>query len=203
MQSLIIISLAASALFVILVVLAHLLNPEIESRWRMLSELSIGRRGWVMNIAFIMWSISNIALALALWSVIPLWTSVPLIVVSLGPLGAGFAAPDPITTPRDQMSTHARWHGFFGTLFIMGLPTVAILLAIATFGRSRLGSSALGLAIVVWASLIGFLYLAIRWWREKREPGPNMPIGIPNRIFAAAFVVWTIGIALAAWAGGS
>ena len=40
----------------------------------------------------------------------------------------------------------------------------------------------------------------LQWWRrEGREPGPNMPIGIPNRIFAAAFVAWTVGVALAAW----
>jgi hypothetical protein len=197
--SLIVISLAASALFVILAVLAHILNPEIDARWRMLSELSIGREGWVMNVAFLAWSASNITLALALWSVAPPWTSLSLIVASIGPLGAAFAAADPITTPRDQMSAHARWHGFFGVLFIMGLPVVTILLAISTFGNGRLGSWAVGLATVVWASLIGFLIMVLRWRREGREPGPNMPIGIPNRIFAAAFVAWTVGVALAAW----
>jgi hypothetical protein len=112
--------------------------------------------------------------------VVPPWTSLALIIASLAPLGAAFAAADPITTPRDQMSAHARWHGFFGALFIMGLPVVTILLAIATFGNGRLGSWALGLAIVVWASVIGFLIMVVRWRREGREPGPNMPIGIPN-----------------------
>ena len=85
--SLIVISLAASALFVVLVLLAHILNPEIDARWRALSELSIGGRGWVMNVAFLAWSASNIALALAIWSVVPLWTSLALVIVSLGPLG--------------------------------------------------------------------------------------------------------------------
>ena len=69
--SLMVVSLAATALFVVLVILAHILNPEINARWRMLSELSIGRRGWVMNVAFLAWSASNIALALGLWSVAP------------------------------------------------------------------------------------------------------------------------------------
>jgi hypothetical protein len=199
MQSLFIISLAASALFVVLVIVAHVLNPEIDGRWRMLSELSIGTRGWVMDVAFLVWSASNIALALALWSVVPPWASLSLIVVSMGPLGAAFAAADPITTPRDRISTHARWHSFFGLLFVMGLPIVAILLAVATFGEGRLGSWAMSLAIMVWASLISFLFMALRWRREKRQPGPNMPIGIPNRIFAAAYVAWTTGVALAAW----
>jgi hypothetical protein len=197
--SLIIVSLTTSSVFVILVVLAHILNPEIEARWRMLSELSIGRWGWVMNTAFLAWSASNIALALALWPILPQWTTVTLIVVSLGPLGAAFATADPITTPRDQISAHARWHSFFGALFILGLPAVAILVTIATIGERRLGSVALALAIVVWASLIGFLFTVVRWRREGRQFGPSMPIGILNRIFAAAFIVWTVGIALVAW----
>lgn len=197
--SLIVISLAASALFVALVILAHILNPEIDARWRALSELSIDRRGWVMNVAFLAWSASNIALALAIWSVVPPWTSLALVIVSVGPLGAAFAATDPITRPRGQMSAHARWHNFFGALFILGLPIVTVLLAVATFGKGGLGSWALGLAIAVWASLIGFLFMVIRWHRAGREPGPNMPIGIPNRIFAAVFVASTVGIALAAW----
>ena len=197
--SLIVISLAASALFMVLVVLAHVLNPEIDARWRMLSELSIGRRGWVMNVAFLAWSASNMVLALALWSVVPPWTSLPLILVSFGPLGAAFAAADPITTPPEWMTTHARWHGFFGVLFIMGLPVVTILLGIATFGDGQLGSWTLGLAIIVWASIVGFFLMVVRWRQARRKPGPNMPIGIPNRIFAAAYVVWTVGVALAAW----
>jgi len=56
-----------------------------------------------------------------------------------------------------------------------------------------------GLAIVVWASLIGFLVMVLRWRREGREPGPKMPIGIANRIFTAAFVAWTVGIAFVVW----
>jgi len=75
---------------------------------------------------------------------------------------------------------------------------VSILLGIATFGEGRLGSSALGLLVVVWVSLIAYLVMAARWRKEGPAPGPDMPVGIPNRIFAAALVAWTVGIALAA-----
>jgi hypothetical protein len=41
--------------------------------------------------------------------------------------------------------------------------------------------------------------LVVRWRRQGRPMGPEMPIGLPNRLFAAAYVAWTIVIALAAW----
>jgi hypothetical protein len=191
-------SLTASAAFAGLVILAHILKPEIDARWRMLSELSIGRWGGVMNAAFIAWSASNVALAFALWSLVPVWATLALILVSLGPLGAAFATADPITTPRDQMSVRARWHAVFGLLFILGLPVVTILFAVATFGDGRLWPWTIAMASVVWASLAGFMVATIGWGREGRQPGPDMPIGIPNRIFSAAFVAWTVVIALVA-----
>jgi hypothetical protein len=55
------------------------------------------------------------------------------------------------------------------------------------------------MGLLVWATLVLFIVLAARWRRAGRKPGPEMPIGIPNRIFVAAYVLWTVVIALAAW----
>jgi hypothetical protein len=197
---LLIVSLVASALCVALVIAAHVLKPEISPCWRMLSELSIGRMGWVMDAAFVAWAVSNMALGMALWRLAPAWLSTLLIVVALGPLGAAFATADPITTPPKDATAHGRWHGVFGVLFILGFPMVVALFAIMAIKEAsplRLWFLAMGL--LVWATLVLFIVLAVRWRRAGRKPGPEMPIGIPNRIFAAAYVVWTVTIALAAW----
>jgi hypothetical protein len=198
-----IVSVVASALFAALVLAAHLLKPEISPRWRMLSELSIGRMGWVMDAAFVAWAVSNMALGVALWGVAPPWLSALLIVVAAGPLGAAFATADPITTSPNDATAHGRWHGVFGILFILGFPMVAALFAITTVkGASPLWPCFLGTALLVWVAFVAFIVLATRWRRAGRKPGPEMPIGIPNRIFAAAYVVWTVAIALAAWSLG-
>lgn len=197
-MSLRVISLAASGLFVVLVLAAHLLKPEISPRWRMLSELAIGRWGWVMNAAFIAWSASNLALAAVLWSLLPGWIALLLIIVSLGPLGAAFAVTDPITTPPAEQSAAGRWHGLFGLLFILGFPVVAALCAITSLtSASPLRPWFVALGSPVWATLAIFIGLMTRWRREGRTPGPGMPLGWPNRLFVAAYVVWTMGIALA------
>jgi hypothetical protein len=195
-----IVSLAASGLVVGLVLLAHVLKPEISPRWRMLSELAIGRWGAVMNTAFIAWAVSNMTLAMALWPLVPAWAAALLILVSIGPLGAAFFVADPITTPQEQGSMTGRWHAIFGVLFVLGFPIVVALLAVSAIViGSPLWSRFLGMGALVWACLAVFMVLVVRWRRQRRPVGPEMPIGLPNRLFAAAYVAWTIVIALAAW----
>lgn len=147
-----IVSLAASGLLVGLVLLAHVLKPEISPRWRMLSELAIGRWGVVMNMAFIAWAASNMALAVALWPLVPAWGAALLILVSIGPLGAAFFVADPITTPPEQGSATGRWHAIFGVLFILGFPVVVALLAVSAIATaSPLWPWFLGMGVLVWA----------------------------------------------------
>ena len=194
------VSLVASGLLVGLVLLAHVLKPEISPRWRMLSELSIGRMGWVMDAAFIAWAVSNMALAVALWPLVPAWGAILMILVSIGPLGAAFFVADPITAPREQASTTGRWHAVFGVLFVLGFPIVVALLAVsAIVTGSPLWPWFAVMGLLVWACLGVFMVLVIRWRREGRPVGPETPIGLPNRLFAAAYVAWTVVIALAAW----
>lgn len=195
-----IVSLAASGLLVGLVLLAHVLKPEISPRWRMLSELAIGRWGMVMNLAFIAWATSDIALALALRPVVSAWVPALLIFVSIGSLGAAFFVADPITTPQEQGSMTGRWHAVFGVLFVLGFPIVVALFAVSAIATgSPLWPWFLGMGLLVWAGLVVFLVLVVRWRREGRPLGPETPIGLPNRLFAAAYVAWAVVIALAAW----
>ena len=63
-------SLGASTLAVGLIVLLHVLEPEFDPSWRMLSEYSLGRYGALMRVAFLAIGTSVIAIAVALWRVI-------------------------------------------------------------------------------------------------------------------------------------
>jgi hypothetical protein len=124
-----------------------------------------------------------------------------LLVVSFGNVGAAFATTDPITTPRNEVSTHGRWHNVFGLIFVLGFPVVTAVFAIrAIMERSPLWPWFLGMGILVWTTIALFIVLSVRWTRAGRIPGPEMPIGIPNRIFAVAYMSWTVIIALATWA---
>src|SRR5215218_7645286 len=58
---------AAGAIAVGLIIVAlHAVKPEFEPSWRFISEYAIGRQGWIMKGAFLIWAASCAALALAL-----------------------------------------------------------------------------------------------------------------------------------------
>src|SRR5262245_23784044 len=116
------VALAAVAAFSILLVTVHLLKPEIDPSWRMISEYEIGRYGWLMRLAFVCWSVSVVADAVVLGPYASTLGQAALVVVALGPLGAAVFATDPITTPPESTSVAHRWHSLFGTLFIFGFP---------------------------------------------------------------------------------
>src|SRR5215204_1579526 len=81
------VNLAAVAAFSLLLVIVHVLKPEIDPSWRMISEYEIGRHGWLMRLAFVCWSVSVFAVAVALWPYASILGDVALVVVGVGPIG--------------------------------------------------------------------------------------------------------------------
>ena len=61
-------SLAAGALFLVLLVVLHILKPEYDPSWRMISEYEIGRLGWVMQLAFFFLALASLSALVAVWS---------------------------------------------------------------------------------------------------------------------------------------
>ena len=54
-------SFAAAAAFVVLVAALHLIKPELDPSWRMVSEYEIVRYGWMMMLAFLSLAFSCVA----------------------------------------------------------------------------------------------------------------------------------------------
>jgi hypothetical protein len=137
--------LCAAALAVGLVVLLHVLEPEFDQSWRILSEYSLGRYGVLMRVAFIAGGSAVIAVAVALSGSVWSW-SLGLVLVAIGPLGAAFIDTDPITTPRAEMSRTSDVHAALGSLFIFGFPAAATAAGISAAGDPTVGP------VLAWAS---------------------------------------------------
>jgi hypothetical protein len=58
----------AAALFLVLLAVLHLLKPEYDPSWRMISEYEIGRFGWAMQLAFFSLAIAHVSVIAAVWS---------------------------------------------------------------------------------------------------------------------------------------
>ena len=56
-------SLAAAIATLLTLAVLHLLSPEFDPSWRMVSEYANGGYGWVLSLMFASWAVSSWALA--------------------------------------------------------------------------------------------------------------------------------------------
>jgi hypothetical protein len=187
-------SLGASALAAGLMGLLHVLEPEVDPSWRMLSEYSLGRYGVLMRVAFLAMGTGVVAVAVALWRVAGPW-SLGLVLVAIGPLGAAFVDTDPITTPRAQMSRRSTIHAALGSLFILGFPLAASVAGIGAAGDPAVGPILAWASVAPWITLVWFLGTNVRHAQPDAVGGPDVRIGWPNRVSILVYLGW---VALAA-----
>ena len=129
-------AIVAGGISVALILILHFVEPEYDPSWRMISEYSLGRHGWIMRVAFIAMAVNSAATCVALWPFGGAWT-IGLAVVAAGALGAAFVDADPITTPRAQATRVGTAHTALGSVLLVGFPVAALLA-----GSGRLAHSA-------------------------------------------------------------
>jgi len=195
-------AMLATGLFVVLLVAAHRLQPEIDPSTSFISELALGRHGWVMQAAFLMLATSNLALLLAirpwLWSRPARFGAVLFLIGTIGTILGGLFVTDPMNTLPEAQTTGGRLHnlggglglfGFLGTLLFSGS-----LLRSPSWRRARV---AVGIATA--ALVLGFLYafVSISTIAARHDGifGPDTPVGWPNRIGILSGCVWIVIVA--------
>lgn len=195
------VALGASALFLALLALLHLLTPELDPSWRMISEYAIGRHGWVIALAFFALTASYASLALALApQVKTLGGRLGLALLIIGAAGtaiAGVYPTDPITSGPDGVTSSGQLHGL-GTL--LGIPTFPIAATLIVWGLWRNSAwvkgrrSLLLAAGLTWLGLIVFVLSMATQFRGAF--GPEVLIGWQNRFLVVAYTAWVL---VAAW----
>ncbi len=61
-------AIVAAAATLLLLASLHILSPEFDPSFRMVSEYALGHYGWVLSLMFLAWGMSSWALAVAIWS---------------------------------------------------------------------------------------------------------------------------------------
>jgi len=180
-------ALVAGGTTVGLISILHLLEPEYDPSWRMISEYSLGRYGWVMRFAFITMAIGLAATCVALWPFGGVWT-IGLAAVALGGLGAAFIDADPITTTRAQATPVGRAHTFLGAVLLAGFPPAALLAGVGV--ASTLGWLPAIASVVPGAGLAWFLVAAAP--AGGQGGSPQLRIGWPDRFCLLAYLGWVV-----------
>lgn len=195
-------SFSGAALFLILLILLHIIEPEFNPSWRMISEYELGRFGWMMRLAFISLSISTISSLAAFWpSASTIGGRVGLVffaVIGLALIGAAVFKTDPITAPDNAKTTAGNRHTLCAFIVIPLFP-IAVTLIGNSLARSPIYSQMRywlpWMTILVWLGFIVFLASTIFYMRGKSGYGPDVWIGWPNRFMMATYTAWLLFMA--------
>jgi hypothetical protein len=198
-------SIAAAAAAVLLLAGLHLLSPELDPAWRMVSEYANGRYGLVLSLMFATWGLSECALVLAIRSAASTRTFRAGL-VCLAVAGAGGAMAAVFDINNDPM------HSIAGALGIPGLPIAATLIGVS-LGRTEPWSAArrtllwtAGLTWVALALLVAsFVALVVTFSQlpgglpaqppKVLPPGVIGLVGWANRLLVLADCAWVITVA--------
>ena len=180
-------ALVAGGITAGLIAILHVLEPEYDPSWRMISEYSLGRYGWVNRLAFVTMAISPAATCVALWPFGGAW-SIGLAAVALGALGAAFIDADPIMTSRAQATPGGRTHTVLGAVCLAGFPPAALVAGVGV--AAALGWTLAIASVVPFAGLTWFLIAAAPAHGEGGSP--EIRIGWPDRFCLLAYLAWVV-----------
>ena len=197
------VALAGAIAAILLMLVLHVLSPEFDPSWRMVSEYALGNYSWVLSLMFISWAISSWALYFALRPHVKTKAGkvglIILLIVGLGQLMAS------IFSVRDEAM-----HGVAGLLGLPTLPVAAMLISYSLKRNHQLGSSKrlLWLAHFTWiifvltaAAVMMFMGGLQNAGIKTGTPITELPDGVTgshgwiNRILLIVYCLWTIAAA--------
>jgi hypothetical protein len=199
-------SLAIVAAGAALLLLAglHILSPEFDPSWRVVSEYANGRYGWLLSLMFASWAVSSFALAFAIRSrVRTRGGRIGLGFLVLAGVGQAMAAVFDINHPL---------HDLAGVLGIGGLPVAAMLISVSLIRTQPWFASRKALlwtANLTWVSVVlmaaTFAIMIATYLSAGGDmtakvvtalpPGVLGLVGWTNRLLIVAYCAWVITVA--------
>lgn len=182
------ISAAASAVAVISLVALHVLSPEFNPSWQMVSEYALGNYSLVLALMFVAQALGSFALFFAIRTKVrTLGGKIGLFFLLAAGIGLTLAAVFDWTSPL---------HGLAALIGIPSQTIACIVLSVSLSRRHPRVFSRLPLLLtsnLVWISLVVMQVLLFTGLaRTGGELGPEVLIGWPNRILIVAYCAWLL-----------
>jgi hypothetical membrane protein len=199
------IAIAAAVTALLLLAGLHMLSPEFDPSWRMVSEYANGHYGWVLSLMFASWAVSSWSLAFAIRSQAG---------TRAGKIGLGFLVAAGVGEAMAVIfdNNHPPLHDMAGYISILSLPIAAILISVS-LGRTQLWSATrkalLWTANLTWASVVllaaTFIAMIVSYTQAGGDmtanavkvlpPGVIGLVGWANRLLVIVYCVWVITVA--------
>jgi hypothetical protein len=190
------VAIAATGAVLLLLASLHVLSPEFDPSWRVVSEYANGRYGWVLSLMFAFWALSSWALAFTVWrQVSGIGGKIALSLLIAAGIGEAMASVFDINHPLHDLA------GFIG---VLSLPIAAMMISVR-LARTQAWSPAKYVlhwtANLTWVSLVllvAALMITIRGHAgpvSKMTPGVFAVVGWANRLLVVAYCVWVVTVA--------
>lgn len=180
------VSIAGTGTFLVILVVLHVVRPDLDPSWRFISEYELGPYGWLMHIAFISLAVGTASVALAVLSQargIAGYLGIALLLISAtGMTLTGIVAPE----------SDSRLHDIGAMLDLV--PFAALLLEWSLSRNERWASTRVSPWTVALLPTLGLLVfmvsIAILLPRNGGRPGPSVFVGWQNRFMIVAQCIW-------------
>ena len=182
------ISAGAAAVSVISLAALHILSPEFDPSWRMVSEYALGNYGVVLALMFLAQALGSVALFFAISSQVRTFGGkIGLFFLLAAGLGLILAALFDWTSPL---------HGLAALIGIPSQTVASIVLSVSLSRRNPQVFSRIPLLLtsnLVWISLVVMQVLLFTGLaRTGGKFGPEVLVGWPNRILIVAYCAWLL-----------
>ena len=197
-------AIAATGLSLVALLVLHLLSPEFQPSWRMVSEYANGRHGWLLSLMFATWGIGSLALAVALAPHATGWMGrLGLLFLVLAGTGEIMAA---------VFDINHRLHGPAAAIGMPSLPVAAVLLTLA-LRRVEAAEPPAWSMHLTWLAIVAMGVGMMLFMRALAQAGVDLSaqtrplaelpsgvtpfVGWANRFVVVAYGVWVLAAAIA------
>ncbi|HEX4205078.1 MAG TPA: DUF998 domain-containing protein [Ktedonobacteraceae bacterium] len=188
-------SIASGALFLLLLLSLHVLEPEFDPTWRFISEYALGPFGWMMHLAFLLLATSLVSAGVALFSQVRgVVGYIGLAILGIGAIGIFIAAiftTDPIATPQEAMTLSGNMHVFGASLDYT--PVAALLLSFVLARHPAWRPIRMRLFLTAGITL-GAMVAFILLLPHDGKFGPGVLAGLFGRFLVVSYLGWLLTV---------
>ncbi len=192
------IGFAGSALALLLLIALHVLRPDLDPSFHVISEYAVGAHGWIMALCFFSLAVgcAGVVAVLAprVKTVMGRIGLVFMLLAAIGLTMATFFPMDPITVARENASFSGQMHGVAAMIGNPGFMIGAILLALALRRHSdwaRLGTPLVAVTLLIWISFALLMYF-MTTMMQQQGASVSGGIGWANRLLWGAYCAWVM-----------
>ncbi len=200
------IAITLSAIAIIALFALHMLSPELDSSWHMISEYAYGKFGYVLALFFVCWGISSWSTAIALLPLMKnIWSRIGIVLLIISGLGEVMGALFDIK------------HSLHGAAFGLGVPTLPIAALMISYYLIRtykidkikllISANLTWISVILMASSMVLFISALKSvgaFHPEAGPLTSLPAGVmpivgyTNRLLVLVYIAWLIVVSSAA-----